>query len=422
MTVRVARADDGVGSPLWFEYDERTNGRVRIALHIVDEAVRRFRPLYFALRPYFRPRDPVMRKILQDLQDVLRAGRPVAYTALVETRGSTPQKAGANMLVFPDGSQTGTLGGGCVEAEVKRRALRLLDQGEREILTFSLDSDYGWDDGLICGGRMKMLVDPVRPGDDISYFDMLNERLADGKGCTEAVVIDADSSGGGIEGDRFLLDDEGHVLASRGSSQPVAAIAENLRPLARRPRPYVVSGISYLPRLERCRLIIVGAGHVGQSVAELAADADFDVWVVDDREQYCNPERFPQAKRLIVAPLDNGLSGLEIDGNTFCIVVTRGHNHDEEALYHLVETSARYVGMIGSKRKIKMIFEDLLKEGISREALSRVHAPVGFDIGSQTVPEIAISIVAELISHRNLGGPPEQICKPGLLDEIREEV
>src|SRR5688500_15614708 len=102
-----------------------------------------------------------MQDIMETLETTIRNSQPVAYTALVETRGSTPQKAGATMLVFPDGSQTGTLGGGCVEAEVKRRALKLLDAGQREILTFQLDSDYGWDDGLICGGRMTMLVDPI---------------------------------------------------------------------------------------------------------------------------------------------------------------------------------------------------------------------------------------------------------------------
>src|SRR5438552_17998088 len=102
-----------------------------------------------------------MRELLAELTAALDQRRDVVYTALVETRGSTPQKAGAAMLVFPDGSQTGTLGGGCVEAEVKRRALRLIDQGTTELLTFQLDDNYGWDDGLICGGRMKMLVDPL---------------------------------------------------------------------------------------------------------------------------------------------------------------------------------------------------------------------------------------------------------------------
>ncbi|MCC7424499.1 MAG: XdhC family protein [Planctomycetaceae bacterium] len=361
-----------------------------------------------------------MRDILHDLTESLRFQRPVAFTALVETRGSTPQKAGATMLVFPDGSQTGTLGGGCVEAEVKRRALRLLDEGRTEILTFQLDSDYGWDDGLICGGRMSMLVDPLRPGDDFTYYETLSSLLAAGKGFTEAVVLDAAKAGGGRTADRWLLDAEGGILGWRGSGDAPAELCSPLRSLTQRPRPYVASGISYLPRLQRCRLLIVGAGHVGQKVAQLAAEADFETWVVDDREQYCNPERFPTARRLIVDSIDTALSGLEVDENTYCIIVTRGHNHDEEALYHLVEKPARYVGMIGSRRKIRLIFDDLMKEGISRERLEGVHAPLGFDIGSQTVPEIAISIVAELIAHRNLGAIPER-CRPGSLLHGRGE-
>lgn len=361
-----------------------------------------------------------MDKLLQDLEDALKSGQSVAYTALVETRGSTPQKPGATMLVFPDGSQVGTLGGGCVEAEVKRRALRLLDAGNPEILTFQLDSDYGWDDGLICGGRMKMLVDPLRPGDDISYFETYRRLTHQGLGCTETIVFDPEKAGGGQETDRVLFDAEGRIAAQRGSRMPLATLAEHLRPLSERRRPYVVDGVSYLTQLQRCRLLIVGAGHVGQKVAELAADVDFDVWVVDDREQYCNVDRFPRAKRLIVAPWDTALSGLEIDHNTMCIIVTRGHNHDEEALYHLVEKPARYVGMIGSRRKIKLIFEDLLKEGISRESLRRVNAPLGFEIGSQTVPEIAVSIVAELLAHRNLGSIPAIYARTSLVDEVHE--
>ena len=319
------------------------------------------------------------------------------------------------MLVFPDGSQSGTLGGGCVEADVKRQALRLLDAGEAGVLTFQLDSDYGWDDGLICGGRMRMLVDPIRPGQDVSYYQTLSDLAAAGKGVTEAVVIDADKAGGGCAADRFLLDADARILAMRGSGDVPPALVRNLRPLSLRPSSYVVEGIAYLTHLPRCRLLIVGGGHVGQKVAELAAEADFDIWVVDDREQYCNPDRFPRAKRLIVGDIDATLGGLEIDSDTFCIIVTRGHNHDEEALYHLAETPARFVGLIGSKRKIKMIFEDLLREGISREALARVHAPLGLDIGSQTVPEIAISIVAELIAVRNLGEPPASSRRESLL-------
>ncbi|MGH7201268.1 MAG: XdhC family protein [Planctomycetaceae bacterium] len=357
-----------------------------------------------------------MNDLLNALAASLRRGQPVAYTALVETRGSTPQKPGATMLVFPDGSQTGTLGGGCVEAEVKRKALRLLADGKRQILTFQLDGDYGWDDGLICGGRMTMLVDPVRPGEDAAYFDALSELLTAGAGCTEAVVFDAAKCPGSRAGDRSLIDADGNIVAARSDGEPPSSLISNLKSQSDRPRPYIVSGISYLPRLARCRLVIVGGGHVGQKVAHLAAEADFDVWVIDDREAYCNPDRFPAAKRLIVAPIHDALANLEVDPNTFCIIVTRGHNHDEEALFHLAETEAKYVGMIGSKRKIKLIFEDLLQEGVSRESLAKVHAPLGLDIGSQTVPEIAISIVAELIAVRNLGSVPERFRGQSVID------
>lgn len=385
-----------------------------------------------------------MHHVLQQLSEAVSRHQPVAYTALVETRGSTPQKAGATMLVFPDGSQVGTLGGGCVEAEVKRRALRLLDAGQSELMTFNLDSDYGWDDGLICGGRMKMLVDPVRNEAEFGYYRRLLELLTADQGCTESVILDPEKAGGHA-GDRLLLNDAGEVIASVGRhpDTPTRSVSEgieasdvcdhspsltlrvnqeavrmHLRPLTQRPRPYVAGGVSFLPHLRRCRLIIVGAGHVGQKVGELAAACDFDVWAVDDREQYCNAERFPQAKRLIVGEIDSVLSGLDIDHNTYCLIVTRGHQHDEEALYHLAETPARYVGLIGSQRKIKMIFEDLLRDGISREAISRVYAPLGFDIGSQTVPEIAVSIVAELIAHRNLGEIPDRYRRPSLLEAL----
>ncbi len=397
-----------------------------------------------------------MQQVLQELSEAVSRRKPVAFTALVETRGSTPQKAGATMLVFPDGSQVGTLGGGCVEAEVKRRALLLLDRGQTELLTFQLDSDFGWDDGLICGGRMKMLVDPIRPDADLTYYQKLLEVLSAGAGCTEAVVLEADKAGGHAA-DRFLIGDTGEVLATRSTAQqsigwhsqdeviggeadhtiepssqhtladgqgmPHCAsllpesVKQHLRHLSQRPRPYVAGGVSFMPHLRRCRLIIVGAGHVGQKVAQLASEVDFDTWVVDDREQYCNLDRFPRAKRLIVGDIDTALSGLDIDTDSYCLIVTRGHQHDEEALYHLAETPARYVGLIGSKRKIKMIFEDLLREGISREALARVYAPLGFDIGSQTVPEIAVSIVAELIAHRNLGDIPARHQRASLLDE-----
>jgi xanthine dehydrogenase accessory factor len=349
-----------------------------------------------------------MREVLKELEEAIRDRRPVSYTALVETRGSTPQKPGATMLVFADGSQTGTLGGGCVEAEVKRRSLRLLEAGQAEIVTFQLDDDYGWDDGLICGGRMKMLVDPIRPGENAGYYHALAERVLEGHGFTEAIVLDQAASDGRKAGDRWLLDEAGAIVAERSLGNAPVELLPNLRPISQRPRPYVLAGVSYLPRLSRVRLVIVGGGHVGLKVAEMAADADFDIWVVDDRETYCSVERFPWAQKLVAGPIEGSIRGLDINKNTFCIIVTRGHQHDEEALFALIKTQAAFIGMIGSRRKIRLIFDDLLREGVSADSLKRVHAPLGLDIGSQTVPEIAVSIVAELIAHRNVGQNPYQ--------------
>jgi xanthine dehydrogenase accessory factor len=345
--------------------------------------------------------------------ELLEQGTNLVLCTLVETRGSTPQKAGAAMLVLSDGSQRGTLGGGCVEAEVKHQALRLLGQGQPHLLTFQLDSTYGWDDGLICGGRMVILATPLRGRDADPelhrYYRVYRELLHAGSGCTEAVWLGGEAW---PVGSRLLFDALGQPSAAWPPTLPAASFARDLLPLQQRPRPYVRQGIAYLPVWPRIRLLIVGAGHVGQAVARLAAEADFDVWVLDDRAAYANRERFPTAQRLIVGDLAAQLQHLrqhDITPQTYVIIVTRGHRHDEEALYYLAESPAGYVGMIGSKRKIRLIFEDLRSRGIPAEALARVHAPLGVPIGSQTVPEIAISIVAELIACRNLGAVPPEL-------------
>jgi xanthine dehydrogenase accessory factor len=369
-----------------------------------------------------------MRELLTELSAAIDEGRPCVYCAVVETRGSTPQKAGAAMLVFPDGSQRGTLGGGCVEAEVKQRALRALsDRGKPEMLTFNLDDNYGWDDGLICGGRMSMLVEPLHgqaSGSDRrlhqkAYFDCLRKLLEAGRGGTEAVVIKGEN--GVTVGQRYLFNHNGDLAAQLGEQSCPGYVRDKLQPVSQRPAPGSHGGVAYLPLLPRITLLVVGGGHVGQAVGRLAAETDFDVWVVDDRETYASKERFPFAKAHIVGETGATLKRLvaeEVTPSTYCIIVTRGHAHDEEALYHLAKSNAGYVGMIGSKRKIRMIFEDLIAKGTPAAALEKIHAPLGFDIGSQTVPEIAISIMAELIAHRNLGvaePAPRKPIKPGNL-------
>mgnify|MGYP005840046441 CR=1 FL=1 len=348
-----------------------------------------------------------MRIILQQLCESLASGRDAAWCRVLETRGSTPQKPGAAMVVFPDGSQAGTLGGGSVEAEVTRRALRSLASGTAEIAAFQLDDDLGWDDTPICGGSMRILIQPLAAGPVPVYYQELKRRIEERSAVTEAIVWDAAASGLELLAS-YLLDADGqlvatwHVSPEHGELPP--QVREHFKPLPSRPLPYAARGIAYLPVAPRALLLVVGGGHIGQAVARLAADLDFDVWVVDDRAEYVTRERFPRAERRIAGALRQVLPEVPVNPETYCLIVTRGHRHDAEALALLADRGARYVGMIGSRRKVQMVFEDLLRRGVSPEALARVHAPVGIDIGSQTVPEIAVSICAELVSHRNRGG------------------
>jgi xanthine dehydrogenase accessory factor len=347
-----------------------------------------------------------MRELLAQLNATLSSGLSCVYCAVVATRGSTPQKAGASMLVFPDGNQVGTLGGGCVEAEVKRRVLYDLHAGHGpKVYTFQLDDDYGWDDGLICGGRMTVLADPLRGNSwsqaSVDYYRTLLAFADRGEAFMEAVVI-ANTSSLPV-GDRYLSDRDGAAVACTASLPAWEAVTSHLPALTSRPSPTVHGAIAYLPTLPRITLLIVGGGHVGQAVARLAAEVDFRIWAIDDREKYVSEDRFPSAERRIVGEIGSVLRELvpQLNPNTYSVILTRGHNHDEEALYHLADSACDYVGMIGSRRKIRLIFDDLIAKGINPKALTRVHAPIGFDIGSQTVPEIAVSIVAEVISCRN---------------------
>jgi xanthine dehydrogenase accessory factor len=341
------------------------------------------------------------RELMRQLSGFMAQGLPMVCCRLVETRGSTPQKAGAMMLVFGQGTQLGTLGGGCVEAEVKRLAIAALERNAAEVVRFQLDDDYGWDDGLICGGRMQVLLDPFGDSTDGNYFSNLVRIVDAGQGATEAIVFDSAPCA--------------LPAAPREPAGLPDVLHEHLRPVRSRPAPYTHAGIAFLPLLPRCRLIVVGGGHVGKAVADLAADLEFDVWVVDDRDEYVSGERFPHAQRRLAGRMGDILPALEIDSQTYCLIVTRGHNHDEEALYHLAGRGAAYVGMIGSRRKIKLIFDDLLATGVSTETLQTVHAPVGLDIGSRTVPEIAISIAAELVAHRSgaKGGEEREAKREG---------
>ena len=239
--------------------------------------------------------------------------------------------------------------------------------------SFVLDHDYAWADGLICGGRMVVIAQPCAGPEPLRYFRSVARFLEDGRGFTEAVVLRTERRGGATgRRDSCLTARARRGRACRRETFPRASAARIAKPSSR-PKPSVHDGVAFLPSWPRIRLIVVGAGHVGQAVAELAAQADFDVWVVDDRAQYANRERFPAAQRILVGPDRRGHPDPRDHAATaYALIVTRGHGHDQEALYHLAPTAAAYVGLIGSRRKIRLIFENLREAGIREADLERV--------------------------------------------------
>jgi xanthine dehydrogenase accessory factor len=240
-------------------------------------------------------------------------GRRGAVATIVNVRGSIPSFKTAKMLVRDDGSIVGTIGGGCVEAEVWQAAREVMESEKPRTLTFNLNQDPKYDTGLVCGGTLDIFIEPVLP--------------------------------------------------------PAS-------------------------------LYIFGAGHVSVNLYKVARDAGFDVTVVDDREAYANRERFPEAKEVIAEDFEQAMGRLSPSEASYIVITTRGHRDDMRVLRWATQTQARYIGMIGSKRKTIAIFRELTKEGIPAHLFERVHAPVGLDIGAVTPEEIAVAITAELIAIR----------------------
>jgi xanthine dehydrogenase accessory factor len=251
--------------------------------------------------------------IYEEIVKLRQEGRRGAVATIVNVRGSIPSFETAKMLVRDDGSIVGTIGGGCVEAEIWQAAREVMESEKPRTLTFNLNQDPKYDSGLVCGGTLDIFVEPVLP--------------------------------------------------------PAS-------------------------------LYIFGAGHVSVSLYKIAGSAGFDITVVDDREAYANRERFPGAKEVIAEDFDKALARIAPSESSYLVIVTRGHRDDMRVLRWAVQTPARYVGMIGSRRKTITIFQELTKEGLAPELFERVHAPVGLDIGAITPEEIAVAITAELIAAR----------------------
>jgi xanthine dehydrogenase accessory factor len=251
--------------------------------------------------------------VYEELVRLRRLGQKCALATIVQVRGSIPSHESAKLLVREDGSMLGTIGGGCVEAEVWNAAREVIETEKARHMSFNLGQDAAYDNGLICGGQLDVFVEPVVP-------------------------------------------------------QP--------------------------------RAFIFGAGHISKSLSKVLSIAGFATVIIDDRESFANRERFPEADEIHAGEYEQVFPELAVNESSYLVIVTRGHRDDMRVLRWAVSTSARYVSMIGSKRKVISVVKELEKDGTPRAAMERIYAPMGFDIGAVSPEEIAISVAAEMIAER----------------------
>jgi xanthine dehydrogenase accessory factor len=345
--------------------------------------------------------------LIADMAGKLVDDRQAFVLATILSRqGSTPRMAGTRMIITGDGRNLGTIGGGMLEAQVIEKAGQVLSTRRPEIMAFDMKpSDMAAMD-MICGGALEVLLEFVDPaGSSSGVFKAWRE--IQGKpqaGLFLTVIRFAGETLATIE--HCLLQNQQAVSGDAGLD------AATLKQLASEQGGAVClrtvtldeSIILVEPVLPDETVILFGAGHVAQPTARLAALVGFRVRVVDDRSEFANIERFPEAEDIrVVENFDDALQAIPIDRHAFIVIVTRGHLHDQTVLMQALRTEAGYIGMIGSRRKCAHIFNALLQQGFTQADLKRVHAPIGLAIEAETPEEIALSIVAEMVKVRAEG-------------------
>lgn len=341
-----------------------------------------------------------MKEITDEVLAELQAGHDFALVRLVAEQGSTPRRAGAEMLVRRDGSIAGTIGGGLLEATMMRQAGEVLESGRSEVTSMGLrGTDVGSADEMICGGAAQVLIAYVAPGDAVlaEVCAALREAASAKRRAwlftVLPVVVGAPVEFCLLVGDDTLVG--ARPCESTTLRKAVGKIAVHGTTRLPDGREVLVE-----PLEPPCTAIICGAGHVGRALAPVTARAGWRTVVLDDREEFADPQLFPGAQVVLLSSFDGALSRLAVDEQSYVVIVTRGHTHDMNVLEQALRTPARYVGLMASRTKRKRIADGLLEAGFDEEALARVHSPVGLQIGAETPAELAVSIVAEMIQVR----------------------
>ncbi len=349
--------------------------------------------------------------IFHEILSALENEDHIMLVTILSTSGSTPASALSKMIIKNGGTTSvGTIGGGCMEGEVINHANRLYQSNKAKILSFDLNED-DMESGLICGGSLEVLIEPITR----KYIPIYQEiKLIRDKGedCVLGILLSKDN----VVEDKVIFKRDigkfdGWDVENFSDIPTLQQSISNAYQKKEIVRLKLESGEIILePIFSNPKLIIFGGGHVSKFVSHFAAIVGFEITIVDDREKYANPNRFPEAIYTIAADYNSVFDKLNVTPSTYIVIVTRGHRYDEIVLEQALKTQAKYIGMIGSKHKVFTTFQHLREKGFSEAQLKRVHAPIGINIGASTTEEIAISIVAEMICiRREILNPPQHM-------------
>jgi xanthine dehydrogenase accessory factor len=341
--------------------------------------------------------------IYEKIVGFIDEGRTFTVALVLKTEGSTPREAGVRAVIDETGRIWGTIGGGIVEAEAQRLAVEACRSNRPIIFDQQLHGEKSTDETPICGGMMRILVDPTVAKNRACYVQVAKAIRHRQRGVILTTVhgaapieveyrwlaqdaIPPDVTFPGVQNIRSCLDREVIQLFTKSSNEPDIFTEVLVEPVI--PKPL---------------LLIAGGGHVGQALAAQASLVGFDVTVIDERLEFTDPALFPEGTRTCCGDIAEQVAAL-IEDDTYVVIVTRGHKLDANVLEACIHSRTVYIGMIGSKRKVALMRRHFIESGLaSAEEFDRVFTPIGLDIGAVTVPEIAASITAELIAVRRKG-------------------
>jgi len=330
-----------------------------------------------------------MQEVFRAAARRLKAGEAATLVTVVQSNGSAPRHAGAVMAVFEDGRTEGTVGGGAVENAAKTRAGELLG-GAGEIQSYDLSRDDAAGLGMICGGGVTLLYNPISKG-NAAAVSIFGGILAAAEQRVPRWLAQELWEDGSVR--MALYGRDKLELGDKLEPEPPRGALPAFQP-GDRPR-------FVLPVVAVGRALVFGGGHVSRALVPILSSVGFPVFVFEDREEFADPARFPDAAGVLLCRLDDFLGEVKIAPEDFAVIVTRGHQKDYEVLKQVLSTQAAYIGMIGSRAKVATTKDRLAADGFEWDDLARVYAPIGLPIGAETPEEIAVSIAAEMIQRRS---------------------